>query len=169
MDSVDEFNSLPLARLQAELLACCAAPDWGAQIAAGRPFSDRAAIFATADAAARALSWEQVLLALAAHPRIGERADGDTTEAAWSRAEQSAAARTADEAATAALIAANQAYEDRFGHIFLVFASGRSQAEILAAAQERITHDPASEHPVVTDQLRKIALVRLERVLDALS
>ncbi|MGX6601046.1 2-oxo-4-hydroxy-4-carboxy-5-ureidoimidazoline decarboxylase [Micromonosporaceae bacterium Da 78-11] len=168
MDTVESFNALPAVRLEADLLACCAAPAWGAEIVARRPYPDRPGIVAAADAAARALSWDQVLLGLSAHPRIGERAAGDSTEAAWSRREQSAAAHSADEVTKAALIEANQAYEDRFGHVFLIFASGRSQAEILAAAQARLGHDEDTERAVVTGELGKIALLRLDRVLDAL-
>jgi 2-oxo-4-hydroxy-4-carboxy-5-ureidoimidazoline decarboxylase len=148
--------------LTAEALrACCAAPAWGAAILAGRPYPDRAAVLAAADAAARALSWDDVLLALAAHPRIGERAAGDSREAAWSRQEQSGAGRSAG------LVAANRAYEERFGHVFLIFASGRSQEEIVAEATRRLENDRETEREVVKDELRKIALLRLERVLDA--
>ncbi|GIE92784.1 2-oxo-4-hydroxy-4-carboxy-5-ureidoimidazoline decarboxylase [Paractinoplanes rishiriensis] len=165
MDAVEGFNSLPAARLSDDLRACCAAPGWGAAIVAGRPYPDRAAIIAVADAAARALTWDEVLVAMAAHPRIGERAAGESREAAWSRHEQSAAAPGDD---GAALIEANRAYEERFGHVFLIFASGRTQAEIVAAARERLANDEATERAIVTGELGKIALLRLERVLDAL-
>lgn len=168
MDEVAAFNALPAGRLAEDLRACCAAPAWGARIAEGRPYPDRAAIMAAADAASHALSWSDVLTGLSAHPRIGERAAGDSAEAAWSRREQSAAAGSADDETRAALVAANKAYEERFGHVFLIFASGRSQAEILAAARQRLGNDEAAERPVVADQLRRIALLRLERVLDAL-
>lgn len=168
MDVVEVFNALPAARLEEDLLACCAAPAWGATVAAARPYRERGEIIAVADAAARALSWDEVRVGLSAHPRIGERAAGGSKEAAWSRREQSAAAGSADDTTRAELVAANQAYEERFGHVFLIFASGRSQAEILAAARERLGHDEAAERAVVTDELRKIALLRLERVLDAL-
>ncbi|WP_433791215.1 2-oxo-4-hydroxy-4-carboxy-5-ureidoimidazoline decarboxylase [Actinoplanes sp. CA-252034] len=168
MGAVDSFNALPAERLEAELLACCAAPAWGTAVAAGRPFADRAGILAAADAASRELSWPEVLQGLAAHPRIGERAAGDSKEAAWSRAEQSTAAQSADDTAKAELIAANREYEERFGHVFLIFASGRSQSEILAAARERLGNDDAAERSIVTDELRRIARLRLERVLDAL-
>jgi 2-oxo-4-hydroxy-4-carboxy-5-ureidoimidazoline decarboxylase len=168
MDAVTVFNSLPAARLSDDLRACCAAPGWGAAIVAGRPFADRAGILAVADAAARELTWDEVLHAMAAHPRIGERAAGESPEATWSRREQSAAAQSADEPGRAALIEANRAYEERFGHVFLIFASGRSQPEILAAARERLANDEATERAIVTGELRRIALLRLERVLDAL-
>jgi 2-oxo-4-hydroxy-4-carboxy-5-ureidoimidazoline decarboxylase len=144
-----------------DLRACCAAPAWGAAILAGRPYLDRAALLAAADAAGRALSWDDVLLGLAAHPRIGERAAGETKEAAWSRREQESV--SPDEA----LVAANRAYEAKFGHVFLIFASGRSQAEIVAAAGQRMRNDEETERRVVRDELRRIALRRLEQVLDA--
>ncbi|WIM94836.1 2-oxo-4-hydroxy-4-carboxy-5-ureidoimidazoline decarboxylase [Actinoplanes oblitus] len=168
MSAVQVFNALPADHLREQLLSCLAAPAWGAGIVADRPFPDRSAIVAAADAAARALSWDEVLQGLSAHPRIGERAAGPSREAAWSRAEQSAAAGSADDTTRAALIEANRAYEERFGHVFLICASGRSQAEILAAARERLANDVAAERAVVADELRKIAGLRLERVLDAL-
>lgn len=168
MGAVDVFNSLPAARLEDDLRACCAAPAWGAEIAAKRPYGERLEIIAAADSASRALGWADVLVGLSAHPRIGERAAGDSREASWSRREQSAAAAGTDDHARAELIEANRAYEERFGHVFLIFASGRSPAEILAAARERLDNDEATERVIVADELRRIALLRLERVLDAL-
>jgi 2-oxo-4-hydroxy-4-carboxy-5-ureidoimidazoline decarboxylase len=168
MDGVEAFNALPAARLEADLLACCAAPAWGAAIAARRPYRERLDIIAAADAAARALSWSDVRVGLAAHPRIGERAAGAAKEAAWSRQEQSAAASSADALTKAALADANRAYEEKFGQVFLIFASGRTQEEILAAALDRLANDEETERVIVADELRRIALLRLERVLDAL-
>ncbi|MCU7724713.1 2-oxo-4-hydroxy-4-carboxy-5-ureidoimidazoline decarboxylase [Actinoplanes sp. KI2] len=168
MDTVEVFNALPAARLDEQLLACCAAPAWGAAIVAKRPYRERLEIVQAADAAARALSWDEVRVALSAHPRIGERASGDSAEASWSRQEQSTAARSADDATKAALVDVNRAYESRFGQVFLIFASGRTQEEILAEARRRLANDEDTERTVVADELRKIALLRLERVLDAL-
>jgi 2-oxo-4-hydroxy-4-carboxy-5-ureidoimidazoline decarboxylase len=167
MDAVETVNSLPAERLAADLLACCAAPAWGAAIVAGRPYPTRAELHAAADAAARSLTWADVLEGLSAHPRIGERARGDSPAAGWSRREQSAA-QGGDDATRTALAEANRAYEDRFGHVFLIFASGRTPDEILGLARVRMTNDEATERAVVTDELRKIALLRLERLLDAL-
>nr|WP_296075559.1 2-oxo-4-hydroxy-4-carboxy-5-ureidoimidazoline decarboxylase [uncultured Actinoplanes sp.] len=168
MEAVEAFNALPATRLEGDLLACCAAPGWAAEIIAKRPYRERSEILAAADAASRRLRWDEVLAGLSAHPRIGERAAGGPTEAAWSRQEQSTAAGTADGETRSALADANRAYENRFGHVFLIFASGRTQPEILAAARERLANDDATERAIVTDELRKIALLRLERVLDAL-
>lgn len=167
MDPVEAFNALPAERVEADLLACCAAPTWVAAVGAGRPYPSKVALLDAADAAARALSWADVAVALKAHPRIGERVAGAGREAVWSRREQSGAAG-ADEQTRAALVAANRAYEDRFGHVFLIFASGRSDVEMLAAARQRVGNDEATERAIVADELRKIALLRLERLIDGL-
>jgi 2-oxo-4-hydroxy-4-carboxy-5-ureidoimidazoline decarboxylase len=166
MDPIAAFNALPAERLEADLLACCAAPAWADRIAADRPYRSTEDLYATADAAARALSWPDVRQALSAHPRIGERAEGDSRGAAWSRREQAAAGQGADDATQAALADANRAYEQRFGHVFLIFASGRAPEEILAAARQRLANDDETERAVVADELRRIALLRLERLLD---
>ncbi|MDP3893302.1 2-oxo-4-hydroxy-4-carboxy-5-ureidoimidazoline decarboxylase, partial [Nocardioides sp.] len=101
--------------------------------------------------------------ALAAHPRIGERAAGSGTEAAWSRGEQAAVSR--DSETDRQLAEGNRAYEERFGRVFLICASGLSAEEILAALRTRLGHDEATEQAVVADELRKIALLRLGKVM----
>jgi 2-oxo-4-hydroxy-4-carboxy-5-ureidoimidazoline decarboxylase len=102
--------------------------------------------------------------ALAAHPRIGERAAGSGTEAAWSRAEQSAVSR--DSETERQLAEGNHAYEERFGRVFLICATGLSAEDVLAALRTRLGHDEVTEQAVVADELRKIALLRLGKVLD---
>jgi 2-oxo-4-hydroxy-4-carboxy-5-ureidoimidazoline decarboxylase len=167
VDAVEVFNGLPAERAEADLLACCAVPSWATRLTALRPYPRRSDLVIAADAALRSLSWAEVAQGLAAHPRIGERVAGAGREAAWSRQEQAGAA-DADEATKAALVAANREYEDRFGYVFLIFASGRSDVEMLAAAQERLGNDDATEQVVVAGELRKIAMLRLERLIDGL-
>lgn len=158
------FNGSPAADVERDLLACCAEPSWVREVAGGRPYPDVAAVVAAGDAALRRLPWAGIARALAAHPRIGERPAGTGREAAWSRREQAGVA-TADAATRAALAEANLDYERRFGHIFLIFASGRGDAELLAAARQRLGHDDETERRVVREELRRIVRLRLERLL----
>jgi 2-oxo-4-hydroxy-4-carboxy-5-ureidoimidazoline decarboxylase len=158
-----ELNAAPADDLRATLLACCDVPAWADAILDGRPYADAPALLAVADRAARSFTPAEVDRALAAHPRIGERAPGRDTGAAWSRQEQSGVSR--DERTQAELVGANRDYEDRFGRVFLVCATGLSAEEILAAARRRLRHDDATEAAVVADELRKIALLRLGKVL----
>lgn len=158
------FNALPDEDAERALLACCAAPAWARALAGGRPYADLAAVTGASDTAIAGLDWPQVELALAAHPRIGERPAGGGQEAVWSRAEQSGV-DSADAATRAALAEANRAYEDRFGHVYLVFATGRTDVELLAAARRRLAHDQDTERSVVRRELAAIAKLRLERLL----
>jgi 2-oxo-4-hydroxy-4-carboxy-5-ureidoimidazoline decarboxylase len=158
------FNALPDDEAERELLACCAAPAWACAVATGRPYQDLPALRAAADSALAALTWPDIVQALAAHPRIGQRAEGEAREAAWSRAEQSGMA-TAEEDTKAALAQANREYEQRFDHVFLIFATGRSPAEMLEAARARLANDEATEREVVRGELAKITRLRLERLV----
>jgi 2-oxo-4-hydroxy-4-carboxy-5-ureidoimidazoline decarboxylase len=158
------WNTVPPGAAQSELLTCCASPAWARAVAAGRPYPDIDAVLRAGADALAALPWSEIELALRAHPRIGHRADGGGREAAWSRREQ-AGAREADPATAAALVRANQAYEQRFGHVFLIFATGRTAGEMLVAARTRLSNDPATERAVVRAELCKIARLRLERLL----
>jgi 2-oxo-4-hydroxy-4-carboxy-5-ureidoimidazoline decarboxylase len=158
------FNALAPPDAVRELRACCAAPAWARMVAGGRPYPSGAALVAAADAAVAGLAWPDVAEALAAHPQIGQRPDGAGQDAAWSRREQAGM----DDAAAAvrvALAEANRAYEQRFGHVFLIFASGRTPAELLAAARERLRNDEPTEREVVRAELAKIARLRVERLL----
>lgn len=144
------------------LQPCCASRRWVADVVAGRPYPSLDTLVRRSEETLGALSWEDVGEALAAHPRIGQRAAGDGREASWSRQEQSAAsAATGD--VLERLRAGNVAYEQRFGHVFLVCATGRTPEEILARLQERMGHEPAQERDVVRAELAAIVRLRLAK------
>ncbi|GGM40935.1 OHCU decarboxylase [Longimycelium tulufanense] len=161
---VDRFNALPRSGAVEQLLACCAVPEWADRLAAGRPYPDLAGLRDAADAALAELDWDGVLRALTAHPRIGERTRGTDREARWSRQEQAAAA-TPDQSVAEELLAGNLAYEERFGHVFLICATGRSAAEVLAELRSRLHNDVETERAVVREELRRIVALRLGRLV----
>ncbi|QIZ34766.1 2-oxo-4-hydroxy-4-carboxy-5-ureidoimidazoline decarboxylase [Saccharopolyspora sp. ASAGF58] len=161
----DRLNGLPRAELVQQLLACLDIPRWAADIADRRPFADVTAVYQASDAAAPELTPEEINGALAAHPRIGERVTGEGTSATFSRNEQSGVGG-GDAGLARALREGNEAYEQRFGHVYLVCASGRSGAELLAILHSRLDNEPAAELRIVTDELRKIARLRLAKVIE---
>jgi 2-oxo-4-hydroxy-4-carboxy-5-ureidoimidazoline decarboxylase len=140
-----------------QLLACLSVPRWADDVLAGAPYADREALLARADEAARSLTDEELEQALAGHPRIGERAT-EGHNATASAKEQSGVEASDQER----LVAGNRAYEERFGHVFLIRAAGRSGAEILAELERRLGNDDATERAETVDNLRQIALLRLE-------
>lgn len=159
-----ELNRLPAPEAEAELLACCASPGWASRVAAGRPYQDEGDLLEAAEEA----WWAQVpaewRAAFAAHPRIGERATGEGRAARWSQREQSGTAGTPDEV-MAALAECNRRYEEAFGHVFVVFASGRSAADMLELCRERLDNDPTEELAVAAVEQAKITALRLRRLL----
>ena len=161
--NLTELNSAPAEELEPALLACCDVPSWAAAVSEGRPYDDVESLVARGDEAARRFSAADVERALAAHPRIGERAEGGRTEAAWSRQEQGGVA----DDDRSRLVEANRAYEERFDRVFLICATGLSGSEILAALHRRLGNDDATEAAVVADELRKIAVLRLRKLVSA--
>ncbi|CAM3775186.1 2-oxo-4-hydroxy-4-carboxy-5-ureidoimidazoline decarboxylase [Kibdelosporangium persicum] len=155
--NLHRFNSAPADDLRPLLRDCLAVPRWADEVLALRPFADRATLLSVAFSRARELSNDELHLAMAAHPRIGERQDGD----AWSQAEQSGV----DQSLGSRLQVANQRYEERFGHIYLVYASGRTGEELLEILEQRLGNSPADELRIVNEELAKIALRRLEQLV----
>ena len=162
--SVASFDRAPRDEATALIRPCCASSRWIAELVLGRPFgSVRAVLRASADIIGD-LRWSDVAEALAAHPRIGERATGGDRESAWSRAEQSSAGQSTASVQDQ-LVAGNVAYENRFGQVFLICATGRSATDILAALQQRLQNPTERERDVVREELREIVRLRLIKTL----
>jgi 2-oxo-4-hydroxy-4-carboxy-5-ureidoimidazoline decarboxylase len=149
-----------------ELNACCASGRWARQVAAARPLRGFGALLDAANAALAELEWDDVLEALAAHPVIGERAEGESRDAAWSRAEQAGVAHAGDTVA-ARLRELNLAYRERYGHVFLICAAGLPAEVLVRALEHRLRNDEATERRTVRAELAAITRLRLERLLRA--
>ncbi|MEX5300401.1 2-oxo-4-hydroxy-4-carboxy-5-ureidoimidazoline decarboxylase [Kocuria sp. CPCC 205292] len=156
-----EFNSLSRTQAAEAVRPALDIPRWLEAVVDARPYAHHDALLNTARTAAKPFSAEEIEGALSHHPRIGERAEGDSEEAGLSRAEQ-AAVDPSDTGVQQRLREGNLAYEERFGQVFLIRAAGRTPEEILENLSARMTNDPATEQGVVADQLRQIALLRLE-------
>jgi 2-oxo-4-hydroxy-4-carboxy-5-ureidoimidazoline decarboxylase len=144
------------------LRPCCASAAWLVAMVRNRPYGTLDALIERSDGAIALLDWPDVEEALAAHPRIGRQPAGTDRESAWSRQEQSGTTdvdrRTADD-----LVAGNVAYEERFGHVFLIRATGRSAQEMLAELRQRLGNDVETERGVVRGELAQIVRLRLAR------
>lgn len=158
--SVDSFNALPEDDARRALLACCAAPRWAEEVTAGRPYRSIEALHAAAEAA---LTDADVADGLAGHPRIGER-----TADRGSQREQRGVSGASTEV-LAALAEGNREYERRFGHVYLVCATGRGAEELLGVLRERLGNDPDTERAVMRGELVAINRLRLDRMLGELA
>ena len=154
----------PVSPSDEELHACCAASAWLSRMSLARPFPSAKAALDLSDELVLGLDDSGVAQALDAHARIGERRLGSSTEDRWSRSEQ-AGALAVDTDVQQRLAEGNRRYEERFGRVFLIRAAGRSAEEMLAALDERLTHDDDTEAAVVRRELTEIVRLRLLKVV----
>jgi OHCU decarboxylase len=159
-----EFNALPPAKAQAVLLDCCGCARWASGMNAHRPFADLEALLTAADSHWQDLKREDWLEAFSHHSQIGQKAaSGSESHRRWSEGEQ-AGARVVTEDVKTRLALGNRAYQDKFGHIFMVCATGKSAAEMLALLEQRLQNDPAQELRVAAEQQRQISRLRLQKL-----
>lgn len=158
--SLDALNDADGSALAALLRICVPIDSWIEHLLDRRPYGSARELEEAASVQARRWTPAEVLAALSHHPRIGERASGLTeAESALSASEQ---AGVEDAGAWAG---ANRRYEARFDTVFLIRAAGRTQAEMLAALERRLTLTDTEEADERAEQLRQIALLRLTQLL----
>ena len=162
-ETLASFNRLSRGEAERRLLACCGSRAWASAVAAGMPYASVPALMETADAESARLKASDWLEAFEAHPRIGERGGRST---ASSNREQKGV-MTAREETLAVLAEGNRLYEERFGHVFLISAAGRSAEDVVAALRQRIENDPATELQVAAEEQRKITRIRLKSMLSS--
>lgn len=155
--NLNRFNSAPADDLRPLLADCLSVPRWVDTVLTERPYASREVLIESAGALAADLRTDEIHMAVAGHPRIGERRAGDR----FSSTEQSGVDATLADR----LRAANERYEERFGHIYLVFASGRTGEELLAILESRLGNDPEAELRVVNAELAKITVLRLGKLV----
>jgi len=159
------WNGLPLEEAVCEILPCCGSRTWAASMASKRPIQDEASLLAASDAIWQSLGKPGWLEAFRSHPRIGETSAEKLAPAqssTWSEQEQEKAA-TADEAVKMALKWGNREYEQKFGRIFIVCATGKSAREILEILRRRLHNDEATELQQAAEEQRQIMHIRLRK------
>jgi OHCU decarboxylase len=144
-----------------QLRSCCGSSRWVDRMRAAQPFADRDALLAAADELWRDLAPGDWLEAFACHPRIGDRSAGG--EAAR---EQAGVVRASAEV-LAGLVEGNHAYQARFGHVFLICATGKTADEMLAELRVRLGNEPDRELAIAAEEQRKITRLRLQKLLDS--
>ena len=156
--TLDELNAAPRGVAERELAKCCGSSRWASAMAARRPFRDADQLYHIAEEVWSSLDGSDWLEAFAQHPRIGQRASG------WAMDEQSGT-RGASEETLAKLSERNRAYERKFGHVFLICATGKRADDMLHNLEHRMANDPAKEVRITAAEQAKITRLRLEKLL----
>ncbi|MCU1699593.1 MAG: hypothetical protein JWR34_5656 [Mycobacterium sp.] len=156
---LDGFNRSTERQRMHLLFGVCSSPIWARRVLAGAPFADVDALLDRADRVLAELPDAEIDAALDGHPRIGAKVDNASS------AREQAGVTTAGDDVRAALAVGNRDYEERFGYVYLVCASGRSADELLAILTDRLGNDPDTERRVMRNELAKINRLRLNRLL----
>ncbi|MGA4845841.1 2-oxo-4-hydroxy-4-carboxy-5-ureidoimidazoline decarboxylase [Streptomyces sp. G5(2025)] len=158
---IARFNALPEATATVALHEACASSAWGSKLLSRRPYATAEELFAASDAAMAELTADDLAEAMAGHPPIGRPKPGDPTS---SREQRGMAG--ASEELKAEMLELNLAYQERFGHVFLICATGRTGEQMRDAVKERIGNSPEQEREIVRTELGKINRIRLTRLLE---
>ena len=161
------LNSLTADEAAKELLQCCGSKRWAAEIVTGRPYVTLETLLARAHDVWWSLERSDWLEAFRSHPKIGEKKAADKVSAQsqqWSGQEQSGVAN-APQNTVDSLAALNEAYEQKFGFIFIICATGKTSDEILSALRERLQHNHETELPIAAVEQGKITELRLKKLL----
>jgi allantoicase len=149
-----------LVHPERELRSCCASPEWVAAMVSARPFANWDEMVKTSDRIWSGLKPDQWMHAFDAHPRIGEKKES----ARWSADEQSGT-RSASSQTMEQLAKLNREYEQKFGHVFLICATGKTAEEISANLKSRMNNDATTELQIAAEEQRKITALRLEKLV----
>ena len=156
---LNEFNSLPIRDGLDMLHGVCASTQWGQLMLAARPFSDIDDVLRHADRILTELPVAEIDAARDAHARIGDSVDN------VSEAREQAGVADATRSVRERLAEGNRAYEEKFGYIYLVFATGKTGEEMATILTDRLHNDPETERRVMISELGKINRLRLQQLL----
>ena len=163
------INDMRSEEAQGAFHECCGSIRWASSMTRERPFLEAAELHHSADRLWGRVRDEDRLEAFAAHPKIGDSGSvrSGLTGTEWASEEQSAAS-TASEDVLRALAEGNSAYEERFGYIFIICASGKNADEMVQELNRRIANDPIVELGEASEQQRQIMHLRLAKMLTKL-
>jgi 5-hydroxyisourate hydrolase/2-oxo-4-hydroxy-4-carboxy-5-ureidoimidazoline decarboxylase len=164
-----DFNLLNPGEAKVELLKCCGSEVWVDNMIKHFPFQDSNFLFQKAnDIWYNECSEKDWLEAFKYHPKIGDISslkDKYANSKDWAAGEQSGVDAASLETLES-LAKVNQTYEEKFGYIFIVCATGKSADEMLQLAEARLKNDPGFEIHLAMGEQQKITLIRLHKLLE---
>ena len=169
MDAINRINSIPSEQAETEFLKCCGSRRWAAKMTAQRPFENVEEMVTVADRIWWALDSTDWLEAFDSHPRIGETKAAAAVareSLTWSATEQSGT-RNSTQQTMEELAELNRQYQEKFGFIYIICATGKSAEEMLAILRDRLANDPATELRNAATEQAKITTLRLNKLIKA--
>jgi OHCU decarboxylase len=167
--NLDRLNSVSADAAAREFLKCCGSNNWARRLVAERPFVSLNQLFDSAEEIWWSLNPADWLEAFHSHPKIGEKKAAAPTSdqsKSWSETEQ-AGVSSATSNTLQTLATLNREYEEKFGYIFIVCATGKSTDEMLAILRARLRNNPQEELRNAAAEQSKITQLRLKKLIDS--
>lgn len=164
--TIAEFNDLSETEKHDALFKCCGSGTWVNLMLNISPVNNLAELLNYADEKWHQCRKRDWLEAFTHHPKIGDKnllREKFAATVAWASNEQ-AGVSTATEDVVDALARRNTDYEDKFGFIFIVCATGKSASEMLWLLEDRIQNEPEIEIEIAAGEQAKITRIRLEKL-----
>ena len=165
LKSLNHLNAETAAETQKKLLKCCGSTAWATKVAQARPFSNVNQLKKTAERVWWSLEPDDWLEAFSSHPKIGER-KAESTSHGWSKQEQSGVKNASDDTRQQ-LAQLNREYEEKFGYIFIICATGKTSNQMLSNLEGRLHNSPEKELHIAAAEQAKITALRLEKLLNS--
>jgi len=168
IQDIESLNALPPDEAARELLQCCGSKRWAQEMVKGRPYQSPETLIASANHIWWSLQPNDWLEAFRSHPKIGEKKAADPVSDRsrhWSGQEQAGVSNASRETVDS-LATLNRAYEQKFGFIFIICATGKTSDEMLAALRERLENDATTELPIAAAEQSKITELRLRKLVN---
>lgn len=155
------LNTADDSAVRAALHEVCTSAAWVDKLLAQRPYATAGDLLDAGDAAMAELTARDLEEAMAGHPPIGRPKPADPA----SSREQAGMAGASGEL-KAEMDRLNLAYQEKFGHVFLICATGRTGEQMRDAMRERIGNPPEREREIVRTELGRINRIRLARLVE---
>lgn len=164
--TLHDLNTLPKQQLTEELSKCCGSRAWVDKMLPFFPADDLVELLEDAEEQWWKCSEQDWKEAFAQHPKIGDREVLRQKFASGMEKKEQAGMDQASQAMLDSFADANRRYEEKFGYIFIVCATGRSAGEMLGDLQTRLQNSPEVEIEIAADEQNKITKLRLENLLE---
>ena len=164
---LEDFNKQNREKAGQDLFKCCGSKTWVNKIMENYPFNSIEDLKISSDRSWFSCKKEDWLEAFSHHPKIGDQSGADkkhSSTAEWAKQEQSTI-KDAGQIILSELVKANQSYENKFGFIFIVCATGKTANEMLKLLNERLNNEPEKEIQIAINEQNKITHLRLEKLL----
>ena len=163
--TIADYDHLEAGEKRSLLSQCCGSQKWIDKMIGLPPAEDLIDLFEDAEEMWYECKEDDWKEAFTHHPMIG---DIDSLRKKYSgdqfAGKEQASINDLSEKTLQALAEGNRLYQQKFGYIFIVFATGKSAEEMLGLLHLRLNNNPEEEIKIAMEEQNKITQLRLQNL-----